>query len=64
MGYTDLPPSEPQFLGPCSHLGKKFVKAMSLDKLPYSPDSVKVEKDVMDRVQNRRENLSGNKQMP
>src|SRR4051812_38764751 len=36
---------------------------MSLDKLPYSPNSVKVEKKVVDRIQHRRKILIRNKKM-
>src|SRR5438105_891526 len=37
---------------------------MSLDKLPYSPYRVKIEKDIVNRIQNRRQNLVCNEQMP
>ena len=46
-----------------SHLCQKFVKAMSLDKLPYSPYGVKIEKDIVYRIQYRRQDLVRNKQM-
>src|SRR5436853_2820916 len=48
----------------CPCLCQEFVKAMKLDKLPDSTDCVKVEVQIMNRVQHRRKNLICNKKMP
>ena len=46
------------------HLGQELIEAAKLDKLPYSIHGVKVEVQVMDSVQDRREDLARHKQMP
>jgi hypothetical protein len=43
------------------HLGQELIEAAKLDKLPYSIHSVKVEVEVMDCIQDGRQNLSRHK---
>jgi len=45
------------------HLGQELIKVAKLDKLPYPDHRVKVEVQVMDCIQDRREDLTRHEQM-
>jgi hypothetical protein len=46
------------------HVSKQLIQAAKLDKLPDSIHSVKVEVEVMHRIQNGRKDLFRHEQMP
>src|SRR5215510_3074311 len=45
------------------YFSQQLIIAVEFDKLPYSADRVKVEVEVMQRVQHRRQNFICHKQM-